>query len=88
MEKSEVEEFEKQIATDDRCLSTLPNDLIGISSPFGDFGIYDYYLIYNVDTSEYNALPESSGTFRFINILYITETKQMRIIEYDIDYIK
>ena len=87
-DQSAVEEFEKQIATDDRWLSTLPNDLIGISSPFSDSDMYDYYLIYNMDTSEYNTLPQNNGTFRFINILYITETKQMRIIEYDIDYIK
>ncbi len=87
-EKSVVEEFEKQISTDDRWLSTVPNDLIGISSPFGDYGIYDYNLIYNVDTSEYNVLPQRSGTFRFINILYNAEAHQMRIIEYDIEYIK
>lgn len=87
-EKSVVEEFEKQIAIDDRWLSTVSNDLIGISSPFGDYGIYDYNLIYNMDTSEYNALPQKSGTFRFINILYSEENNQMRIIEYDIDYIK
>lgn len=87
-EKRAVEEFEKQISTDDRWLSTLPNDLIGISSPFADSGIYDYYLIYNMDTSEYNTLPQNSGTFHFINILYNAETKQMRIIEYDMDYIK
>lgn len=88
LEESAVEEFEKQIAMDDRWLSTLPNDLIGISSPFSDSGSYDYYLIYNMETSEYNALPQSSGTFRFINILYNAETKQMRIIEYDMDYVK
>lgn len=87
-EKSAVEKFEKQISTDDRWLSTVPNDLIGISSPFGDYGIYDYNLIYNVDTSEYNTLPQSSGTFRLINILYNAEVHQMRIVEYDIDYIK
>lgn len=87
-EKSEVDEFEKQMSTDDRWLSTVPNDLIGISSPFGDYGIGDYTLIYNVDTSEYNALPQNSGTFRFINIVYNVEGGQMRIIEYDIEYIK
>lgn len=87
-EKSEVEEFEKQVATDDRWLSTVSNDLIGISSPFGDYGISDYTLIYNVDTSEYNVLPQHSGTFRFINIMYNTEENQMKIIEYDIEYKK
>ena len=87
-EKSQVEEFEEQIATDERWLSVMPNELIGIASPFGDTGMYDYALIYNVDTSEYNELPQDNGTFRFINILYNEKHNQMKIIEYDIDYIK
>ena len=59
-----------------------------IKAPKSRIKEWDYYLIYNIDTSEYNALPQSSGTFRFINILYNAETKQMRIIEYDMDYVK
>ena len=87
-EKNQVEEFENQIAIDERWLSAMPNELIGIATPFGDTGMYDYALIYNVDTSEYNELPQNSGTFRFINILYNAQHSQMKIIEYDIDYIK
>lgn len=83
-----VKEFEKQIITDDKWLASIPNDLIGITPPFSGYGIYDSVLIYNTDTSEYNALPNDSGTFRFINILYRTEDNQMKIIEYDIDYVK
>lgn len=87
-ESNAVEEFEKQIATDDRWLSNVSNDLIGISSPFSDHDIYDYTLIYNMDTYEYNELPQHSGKYQFINILYNAKDNQMRIIEYDIDYIK
>ena len=87
-EKRQVEEFENQIATDERWLSAMPNELMGIASPFGDTGMYDYALIYNMDTSQYNESPQNSGTFRFINILYNAQHCQMKIIEYDIYYIK
>ena len=83
-----MEDFEKQIATDDKWLSAIPNDLIGITAPFGDNNFYDYKLIYNTDTSEYNTLPDKSGKFHFISILYQATYNQMEIIEYDIDYIK
>lgn len=87
-EKVAAEAFEKQIATDNRWLATLLNDLIGIASPFGDYGFYDYTLIFNVDTSEYNTLPQENGTFKFISLLYRAEDNQMVIVVYQIDYIK
>lgn len=62
--------------------------MIGITSPMNDSGIYDYVLIYNVDTFEYNTLPSNSGNFRFINILYKVKDNTMLIVEYDIDYVK
>jgi len=84
---AEAELFEKQLATDSRWLSSVPNDLIGITSAYGRLP-YDYTLIYNIDTSQCNTLPADSGTFRFINIFYLTEINQMKIVEYDIDYTK
>ena len=83
-----VEDFEKQLANDERWLYSVSNDLIGITSPMNDYGIYDYVLVYNVDTGEYNTLPNNSGKYRFINILYRLEENQMKIVEYDIDYVK
>lgn len=84
----EADKFEKQLKTDDKWLSSIQNDLIGIASPLRDYFAYDHLLIYNVNTSEYNTLPYGNGTFRFINIFYRTEDNQMRVVEYDIDYIK
>ena len=83
-----VEEFEKQLANNEKWLSTVPSDMVGISSPINDYGIYDYVLIYNVDTSEINTLPNNSGKYRFINILYKSKENQMKIVEYDIDFVK
>lgn len=87
-DNSAVEEFEEQLKNDDRWLPFVPNDLIGITSPMNDYGIYDYNLIYNVDTTEFNTLPDKGGQYRFINILYRLEDNQMKIVEYDIDYVK
>ena len=87
-ENSAVADFEKQLAKDNKWLSSVSNDLIGITSPMNDYGFYDYVLVYNVDTAEYNALPNGSGKYRFINILYRLEENQMKIVEYDIDYVK
>ena len=87
-ENSAVADFEKQLAKYNKWLSSVSNDLIGITSPMNDYGIYDYVLVYNVDTAEYNALPNGSGKYRFINILYRLEENQMKIVEYDIDYVK
>lgn len=85
---SVAKKYEKQLAADDKWLSSIPSDLIGITSPFSDYGVYDYNLIYNVDTSEFNALPQNSGTYRLINILYRSSGNYMRIVEYSIDYVK
>ena len=83
-----VEEFEQQLASDEKWLPSVPNALVGIISSMSNYGSYDYILIYNVDTSEFNTLPRESGTFRFINILYSSEDNKMQIIEYSIDYAK
>lgn len=87
-EERSVEVFEKQLAADEKWLETLPNDLIGISAPYFEHSAYDYQLIYNTDTAEYNTLPDTDGTFHFISILYHAKSNQMKIIEYDIDYVK
>ena len=87
-ENSAVADFEKQLAKDNKWLSSVSNYLIGITSPMNDYGFYDYVLVYNVDTAEYNTLPNDSGKYRFINILYRLEENQMKIVEYDIDYVK
>lgn len=85
---SQSEEFEKQIRTDERWLSSVPNDLVGVMTWYRDFTVYDYVLIYNTDTAEFNSLPENEGMYHFINILYSSEGDRMIIIEYDIDFVK
>lgn len=83
-----TKDFAKQIKTDDRWLSSVPNDLIGITSPFSDYGGYDYLLIYNIDSKEYNTLPEDGGNYSFINMFFNIEQSKMIIVEYEIKYAK
>ena len=85
---SQAEEFEKQLPADERWLSVVPNDLMGITSPMFEYIAYDYILIYNLDTSECNAVPQSNGTYRFVNLFYRVESDQMYIVEYDMEFIK
>ena len=87
-DNSAVANFERQFAMDDKWLSSVPNHLIGITSPAYNYGTYDFVLVYNVDTGEYNTLPNRNGKYRFINILYKLEENQMEIVEYDIEYVK
>lgn len=75
---------EKQLVNHDKWLSSVPGGLVGITSPMYDYGGFDYVLIYNVDTSQCNAIP---GNFRFVNLLYDIETNQMKIVEYEMDYL-
>lgn len=81
-----VSDFENQLATDERWLSVLPNNLVGISSPADDYDSYDYILIYNTYTHQFNELPGRSGTYRFVSVAYNLEDNSMKIAEYDIDY--
>lgn len=84
-----AEEFEKQLAQDKKWMASVSNTLIGITSWHTTvFTAYDYILIYNTDTSQYNSLPDENGTYHYINLFYQEESNYMRIVEYDIDYVR
>ncbi len=82
-----ADQLENRIVRDDRWLSYLPNDLVGISSPVDSMSNYDYILIYNTDENSYNALPSKDGTYHFMSALYRAEDHRMNIVEYDIRFI-
>ena len=83
-----VAEFEKNLSSDTKWISTIPNDFVGVTSYFCDVQKSDYYIIYNKDTKEFNKLPSESGTYVFINILYNAENNTMKLVEYQIEYAK
>lgn len=87
-DENQISEFENEMKEDENWLSAVPNELIGILSLWCTHQSYDYTLIYNVDTGEYNTLPAESGTYHFICIGYWNEENKMNIVEYNIEFIK
>ena len=83
-----VAEFEEQIRNDSRWLSEIPSELIGIMSSYADVPVYDYVILYNVDTGEFNSLPEESGTYRMLNVLYNSESRTMKIVDYEVAFVR
>ncbi len=83
-----VEEFERNLSSEAKWISTIPNDMVGITSYFCDIQTSDYYIIYNKDTKEFNKLPSENGTYVFINVLYNLESNTMKLVEYQIEYTK
>ena len=86
--QGDVAEFEKDLPFDSKWISTVPNDMIGITSYFCDLENYDYLIIYNTQTNEFNQLPSESGKYRFINVRYNSKSNSMKLVEYEIEYMK
>jgi len=87
-DNDDVEEFEKNLPNDEKWRSEISNDMIGITSYAFDILTNGYYIIYNKDTGEFNKIPDESGTYVFVNVLYDVENDAMQLIEYQIEYIK
>ena len=85
-EESSAEIFEKELPNDPKWISTVPTEMIGITSSHCDMYDFDHLIIYNVDTNQFNKLPSESGTYRFINILYDSDSDAMKLVEYEIEY--
>ncbi|MBQ9779584.1 MAG: helix-turn-helix transcriptional regulator [Clostridia bacterium] len=82
--------FEAQLQADSRWLSTIPNELIGMTQGFFDPPKRGFASVYNLTTGELNCLPTENGTYRLINVYYYGDpnyvTNYMRIIEYELTF--
>ena len=87
-EDNQVDEFEKALPSDERWISKIPNNLFGLSSAFTEIDIYDYIILYNADTNQFNTVPDENGRYYFYFIGYDCESNTMKIDEYEIEYIK
>lgn len=83
-----VTDFEKSLPNHPKWITSIPSNLVGITSYLCEITKSDYYIIYNVTTGECNKLPSQSGTYVFINILYNAESNTMKLVEYQIEYTK
>lgn len=81
-----VENFEATLINDGRWLSILPSKLECLLHFADKYAIYDYIMIYNIDTDQYNTLPDESGTYHFISLYYSVKTNGLTIVEYDMEY--
>ncbi len=83
-----VANFETQLKNDDRWLTTVPSQLECVIPPFAIYGGENArLLLYNADTRQFNELPEKSGTYRFISLVYNSEHNQLQIVEHVMEYI-
>lgn len=85
---NDTEEFEAQLEDDSRWLTVLPSELKAISSILDLQNRYDYALIYNLDTGEYNTLPTQSGSYRFLGVYYRQGSRNLTIREYEVNYVQ
>lgn len=85
-----VREFEASLEDDAKWLSYIPSSLSGITSYYCEDsgGENYYYVVYNVDTGEFGKLPDGSGEYIFINVIYNTESNIMQIVKYKREYMK
>ena len=83
-----AQSFEQSLINDDRWCDAMPNDLLGITPSEHALPGFDYILIYNSDSREWNTQPAETGTYHFTCIYYRLPEHQMRIVEYSINYQK
>lgn len=75
--------FCREISESELWIKGIPTEFVGlISCSCMDYGA-DYILIYNLDTQEYNTMPEKSGTYTFLFISYDPDNLDMHIAEYE-----
>ncbi len=88
-DEAAVREFEWSLEDDAKWLVYIPSSLSGITSHYCEVsGAENYYIVYNTDTAEFNKLPDESGEFTFINVIYNTESNTMKIVKYKREYMK
>ena len=101
--QADVESLKALLEADDRWIETVPNSLYGLFP--GGYNAPVYYsehektlvLLYNVDTGEFNRVPDATGTYRFLSIRVDFEknigifakgsTAYLSITEYELDYL-
>ena len=77
--------FLASIKKDANWLDYAPSILEGLKDYYTED---EYSLLYNIDTKQYNALPEEEGTYEFLLLSYSEEFKSLNITRYTTDYIE
>lgn len=83
-----AESFEKELSKSEKWASELPTEFRGLFPFLCSSVDDDYYLLYNIDSKELNTIPSETGRYRFLFVSYSIESNTMKIVEYDVDYLK
>lgn len=78
----EVIDFETTLLTDTRWKTEMSSVYIGLLPTSKSTFAEDYFVLYNIDTQQYNTYPKADGTYKFIYLTYDTEKNVMDIILY------
>jgi len=83
----ELDKFEKQLTEDERFVESLGDLKVLISSVGGD-NIYEYKMVYNMDTKEYNTMPDKAGEYGLITVFYDSDNNYFVINRFNNKYWK
>lgn len=83
----QITDFETSLRGSNRWINSIATPISGIVPELYSWQTtkaqsFDYFMIYNVDLGTYNALPDQSGTYRFIYLAYGSKESKMLIGEY------
>lgn len=81
-----VIELENSMKTDDTWLTSVPDNMLEISSPVFNLEDTDYIMICNLTTGDVNCLPSESGKYDFLSVSYDLSKNEMEIVEYIIEF--
>ncbi len=91
-DEAEATEFENYLTTDSRWMTSLPDEILGITAGLTEIYMrdmdFDYVIVHNSSTGQFNKLPVKNGLNSCFNALYDLESNTLRILEYHMDYVK
>ncbi len=77
--------LEKQIANDERFVENLGDLKVLIGSVGGD-NICEYKMVYNMDTKEFNTMPDMAGEYSLITVFYDVDDNYFSIERFNNKY--
>ncbi|MBQ8263920.1 MAG: helix-turn-helix transcriptional regulator [Oscillospiraceae bacterium] len=80
-----AELFEKKL--DGHWMNYIPTDMLGLCPVLPDSDD-THFIVYNMDSGEFNRLPSADGSYRFMNVYYDSANNTMRIVEHQTEYRK
>ena len=91
-DEADATDFEKQLAEDSRWMTSLPDEILGITAGLTEIYMrdtdFDYVTVYNSTENQFNKVPDKSAMYFCFNALYDIESNTLKILEYHIDYAK